>query len=128
MRYVVYDTGALIAIDRRRDDLSLRRHQRRISQREHVIVPAPVAAEVVRDPRRQARLMLTLQSCDVIAFDKGHAAPVGRLLALSATTDVVDGFVAMKAAETDAAVVTSDPDDMLHLLSTLGVDLPVLKP
>jgi hypothetical protein len=128
MRHVVYDAGALIAMDRRRDDLSLRRHQGRIIQREHVIVPAPAAAQVVRDPQRQARLMLILQSCDVIAFEEGHAAPVGRLLALSGTTDVVDGFVAIEAAETDAAVVTSDPDVMLHLLNTLGVDLPVLKP
>ena len=127
MRHVVYDSGALIAIDRRRDNLSLRRHQRRIIQREHIIVPAPVAAQVFRDPRRQARLMLTLQSCD-IAFEADHAGPVGRLLALSGTADVVDGFVALKAAETDAAVVTSDPDDILHLLSTLGVRLPVLKP
>jgi predicted nucleic acid-binding protein len=128
MRHVVYDTGALIAVDRRRDDLSLRRHQRRIIQREKVIVPAPVAAQVVRDPRRQARLMLILQSCEVIAFGADHAVPVGKLLALSGTADVVDGFVALKAAETDAAVVTSDPDDILHLLTTLGVDLPVLKP
>jgi predicted nucleic acid-binding protein len=128
MRHVVYDAGALIAMDRRRDDLSLRRHQRRITQREHVIVPAPVAAQVVRDPQRQARLMLVLQSCDVIAFEEDHAAPVGRLLAQSGTTDVVDGFVAMTAAEAGAAVVTSDPDDIQRLLSTLGADLPVLKP
>jgi predicted nucleic acid-binding protein len=128
MRHVVYDAGALIAMDRRRDDLSLRRHQGRIIQREHVIVPAPAAAQVVRDPQRQARLMLILQSCDVIAFEEDHAAPVGRLLALSGTTDVVDGFVAMTAAEAGAAVVTSDPDDIQRLLSTLGADLPVLKP
>jgi hypothetical protein len=66
-------------------------HQRRITAREHVIVRAPVATQVVRDPRRQARLMLVLQSCDVIGFEEGHAAPVGMLLALSGTTDVVDG-------------------------------------
>ena len=128
MRHVVYDTGALIAIDRRRDDLSLRRHQRRITHRERVIVPAPVAAQVIRDPRRQARLMLVLQSCDVIAFQEEHAASVGRPLALSGTTDVVDGFVAIKTVETGAAVVTSDPDDIQRLLNTLGADLPVLKP
>ena len=128
MRHVVYDSGALIAIESRRDDLSLRRHQKRIAQREHVIVPAPVAAQVVRDPRRQARLMLILQSCDVVAFAEDDAAPVGRLLALSGTTDVVDGFVAVTAAESEAAVVTSDPDDIVRLLGALGVNLPVLKP
>jgi predicted nucleic acid-binding protein len=128
VRHVVYDSGALISIDSRHDDLSLRRHQRRITRREHVVVPAPVVAQVVREPRRQARLMLALQSCDVIAFEPNHAAPVGRLLALSGTTDVIDGFVAIKAAEIGAAVITSDPEDITHLLSTLGADLPVLKP
>jgi predicted nucleic acid-binding protein len=127
MQHVIYDSGALIAIDCR-GDLPLRRHLKRIAQRECVIVPAPVAAQVVRDPRRQARLMLALQSCDVVAFEEDHAAPVGRLLALSGTTDVVDGFVAIKAAEMDAAVITSDPDDITHLLNALGADLPVLKP
>ena len=32
------------------------------------MVPAPVAAQVVRDPQRQARLMLTLRSCDIVPF------------------------------------------------------------
>ncbi|HUY45728.1 MAG TPA: PIN domain-containing protein [Streptosporangiaceae bacterium] len=125
---MVYDSGALIAIDSRRDDLSLRRHQRRITGGDHIIVPAPVAAQVVRDPRRQARLMLTLQSCDIVPFEPDHAGPVGRLLALSGTSDVVDGFVAIKAAETGAAVVTSDTDDILHLLGTLGLRLSCWAP
>ena len=76
------------------------------------MVPAPVAAQVIRDPRRQARLMLTLRSCDIVPFEGSDAGPVGRLLALSGTSDVVDGFVAVKAAETGATVVTSDPGDI----------------
>jgi predicted DNA-binding protein (UPF0278 family) len=40
----------------------------------------------------------------------------------------VDGFVAVKAAETDATVVTSDQGDIRHLLGTLGVRLLILKP
>lgn len=127
MRYVVYDSGALVAIDSG-NELSFRRHLNRINTRDRVIVPAPVAAQVVRDPQRQARLMLTLQGCDVVPFEADHAGPVGRLLARSGTSDAVDGFVALKAAEADATVITSDQGDIRHLLSTLGADLEVLRP
>lgn len=127
MRYVVYDSGALIAIDSG-NELSFRRHLNRIDTRDRVIVPAPVAAQVVRDPQRQARLMLILQGCDVVPFEADHAGPVGRLLARSGTSDVVGGFVALKAAEADATVITSDQGDIRHLLSTLGADLEVLRP
>jgi predicted nucleic acid-binding protein len=127
MGHVVYDSGALIAIDSG-NELSFRRHLNRISRRERVIVPTPVAAEVVRDPQRQARVMLTLQSCNIVPFEASHTAPVGRLLARSGTADVVDGFVALKAAEADAVVITSDQGDIRHLLDTLGANLEVLKP
>ena len=127
MEQVVYDSGALIAIDSG-NELSFRRHLSRMTARDHVIVPAPVAAQVVRDPRRQARLMVTLRGCDVVSFEEDHAGLVGRLLARSGTSDVVDGFVAVTAAETDAIVVTSDQGDIQHLLGTLGVRLTILKP
>ncbi|HEY5352635.1 MAG TPA: PIN domain-containing protein [Streptosporangiaceae bacterium] len=127
MEQVVYDSGALIAIDTG-NELSFRRHLSRMSARDHVMVPAPVAAQVVRDPRRQTRLMTTLRGCDVMPFEEEHAGLVGRLLARSGTSDVVDGFVAVTAAETGATIVTSDQGDVQHLLGTLGVRLPVLKP
>ena len=126
MEQVVYDSGALIAIDRR-DDLSLRRHQRRITEGDHIVVPAPVAAQVIRDPGRQARLMLTLQSCDIDPFGPEDIGPVGKLLALSGTSDVVDGLVAITAAGNGATVITSDPGDISRLLDVIGVRVPVLQ-
>jgi predicted nucleic acid-binding protein len=128
MEQVVYDSGALIAIDRRNNDLSLRRHHKRIIQGDHVVVPAPVAAQVICDPSRQAQLMLALRSCDIIPFEQSHAGPVGRLLALSGTSDVIDGFVAFAAAEIGATVVTSDTQDIKHLLHVMRVRLPLLQP
>ncbi len=122
----VYDSGALIAIDGRTDARALERHAGLLAERHHIIVPAPVAAQVVRDPRRQARLMLTLRGCEIVPFEEVHVSPVGKLLARSGTSDVVDGFVALTAAEAGAGVFTSDPDDIAHLLATLGVHLPVL--
>ena len=126
-RRYVYDSGALIAIDKH-DAAALRRHQMRLSRGHEVIVPAPVAAQAVRNPRRQARLMLTLRGCDVVPFESGHVLPVGALLAGAGTSDVVDGMVAVTAVQADAAVVTTDPGDIRHLLNTLGVQVAVLAP
>ncbi len=127
MRDYVYGSGALIAIDSR-DDAAVRRHLNRLTARDHIMVPAPVAAQVVRDPRRQARLMLTLRGCEIIPFSPDDAVPVGQLLASSGTADVVDGLVALTAARARATVVTSDPDGIIRLLETLAAPLPVLKP
>jgi hypothetical protein len=33
---------------------AVRRHLNRLTARDHIMVPAPVAAQVVRNPRRQA--------------------------------------------------------------------------
>jgi predicted nucleic acid-binding protein len=124
----VYDRGALIAIDTRRDDAAVRRHLSRLTARDHIMVPAPVAAQVVRGSRRQARLMLALRGCDVIPFSADDVVPVGQLLASSGTADVVDGLIALTAVSWRAAVITSDPDDITRLLDALAARLPVLKP
>ena len=126
-RRYVYDSSALIAIDKR-DAAALRRHESRLGRGHEVIVPAPVAAQVVRDPRRQARLMLTLRGCNVVSFAASQVTPVGTLLAGAGTSDVVDGLVAITAAQAKAAVVTTDAGDITHLLKTLGVRVPVLPP
>jgi len=125
-RYV-YDSGALSAIDKR-NPAALQRHEARLGRGHEVIVPAPVAAQVVRDPRRQARLMFTLRGCDVVPFRAGQVTPVGTLLAGAGTSDVIDGLMAITAAQSEAAVVTTDAGDITHLLQTLGVRVPVLSP
>jgi predicted nucleic acid-binding protein len=125
MEYV-YDSGALIGVDSRESD-QLVSHKKRLAQGDRIIVPAPVAAQVVRDPQHQARLMLTLRGCEIVPFEEDDVSPVGKLLARSGTSDVVDGFVALTAVKEGAAVVTSDLDDIGHLLGTLGADLPVYR-
>jgi predicted nucleic acid-binding protein len=124
----VYDSGALRAIDAHHDTAQVTNHRQRLARQHRVIVPAPVAAQVVRDPRRQARLMLALRSCEILPFTAGHISPVGQLLARSGTSDAVDALVALTAMLERAAVITSDPDDIARLLDTMGVRLPVLKP
>jgi predicted nucleic acid-binding protein len=126
-RRYVYDSGVLIAIDKG-NAAALRRHETRLNELDQVIVPAPVAAQVVRDLRRQARLMLSLRGCDVVPFTPDQVTPVGTLLAGAGTSDVIDGLVAVTAARAEAAVVTTDVGDIAHLLKTLGVRVPVLAP
>lgn len=128
MRNYVYDSGALIAIDRSRDTEQVRSHQRRLAGGDHIMVPAPVAAQVVRDSRRQARVMLTLRGCEIVPFEADDVTRVGELLARSGTADVVDGFVALMAAENGAVVITSDRGAITRLLNALGAPLPVLTP
>jgi predicted nucleic acid-binding protein len=123
----VYDSGTLIAMDRREAG-ALRRHETRLRELDQIIVPAPVAAQVVRDPRRQTRLMLTLRGCDVVPFAVSQVTPVGTLLAGAGTSDVIDALVAVTAAQAKAVVVTPDTVDITHLLKTLGVRVPVLAP
>jgi predicted nucleic acid-binding protein len=124
---VIYDSGALIAISDERSRTALSRHRDRILSGARILVPAVVAAQVVRRPATQARLMRALAGCEIVPFTAAHHTPVGRLLAASGTADVVDAFVAVMAATFRARVISSDTGDIGHLLNCLGVRLPVFR-
>ena len=123
---VVYDSGALIAIADRRNRPAFDRHIDRIALGIKILVPAVVAAQVVRTPATQARLMRALRGCDIVSFTAEHHVPIGQLLASSGTADVVDAFVALVAATATAEIVSGDIRDLGRLLSCLGVKLPIL--
>ena len=97
---MVYDSGALIAISDPRNWAAFDSHLKRVA-RDRVLVPTVVAAQVVRKPAIQARLMRALRGCELIPFTADHHVPVGELLARSGTADVVDAFVALLAATTE---------------------------
>jgi hypothetical protein len=124
---VVYDSGALIAIADRRKRRAWDGHRRRVADGLRIIVPAVVAAQVVRKPAIQERLMRTLRGCDVVPFTAAHHVPVGQLLAASGTADVVDAFVALVAVGSGAGIVSGDSRDLARLLGCLGARLPVLS-
>jgi hypothetical protein len=124
---VVYDSGALAAIGGHASLAAFERHVERVTSGLRVLVPAVAAAQVVRRPAVQARLMRALRGCELVPFTAAHHVQVGRLLAASGTADVVDAFVAVVAARADAsAVFSSDPHDLSRLLGFLGVQLPIL--
>lgn len=113
---VVYDAGALVAADRR-DRTLWRYHNRLLAREAFAVVPAPVLVQVWRDGARQANLARLLKGVHLLPLDGGTARAAGQLCGAASTSDVTDAVVAVVAAATATVVVTSDPDDLAHLLS-----------
>jgi len=113
---VILDVGGLIALDRddRRVVVLLARARETGAQ---VTVPAPALAQAIRRPERQVRLsrLIRQPGTDVIALGRADATHVGRLLAASGTSDVVDAHVVICARRAGQPVVTSDPSDLRQL-------------
>ena len=122
---VTLDAGGLIALDRndRRVVVLL---ARAVETNSRVTIPASALAQAIRQPERQARVsrLIRQPSSDVIPLDRVDAVNVGRLLAASGTSDVVDAHVVVCARRTAQRVITSDPDD-LSLLDP-GLELIVV--
>ncbi len=122
MAGITLDAGGLIALDRKdRRVLVLLERSRQTGAR--VTVPAGALAQAIRRPQRQARLarLIRQPTTDVAPLDRVDATNVGRLLAASATVDVVDAHVVICARRTQQRVVTSDPDDLRRLDPTVGL-------
>src|SRR5580693_6631461 len=79
-----------------------------------VTVPATALAQAIRRPDRQVRLarLVRRPTTDVVDLGRVDATNVGRLLAASGTSDIVDVHVVICARRTGQYVVTSDPADL----------------
>lgn len=122
---LVLDAGALLAIDRRDRQIGA---LLRVAQQERIPVrtsPAAVA-QVWRDGARQAQLARVLAGVAAPPLDLGIGKHLGTLLGTSRTCDVVDAHVASLARAGDQ-VLTSDPDDLRHLLDALSIDATVVR-
>ena len=119
---VTFDAGGLIALDRndRRVVVLL---ARAAETKSRVTIPASALAQAVRRPDRHARLarLVRQPTADVIPLDRVDAVNVGRLLAASGTSDVVDAHVVVCARRNAQRVVTSDPDHLALLDPSLGL-------
>ncbi len=113
---VTLDAGGLIALDRddRRVVVLVARARETGAQ---VTVPASALAQAIRRPERQVRLsrLIRQPGTDVIALGRVDATHVGRLLAASGTSDIVDAHVVICARRAGQPVVTSDPGDLRQL-------------
>lgn len=116
MRVLVLDAGALIALERR-DGRMLALLREVLEARVIAHVTAGVLAQVWRaSPRQHAiRRLLNTEAVRVHAMTEETAYALGRLLAASRTSDVVDAHVAMLARSLGAMVLTSDPDDLRRI-------------
>lgn len=117
---ITLDAGGLIAVDRndRRVVVLLARAS---ETRGRVTIPASALAQAIRRPDRQVRLsrLIRQPTTDVVGLDRVDATNIGRLLAASSTSDVVDAHVVICARRARQRVVTSDPDDLRALDPTL---------
>lgn len=126
MSSVVYDAGALIAADRN-DRRFWAEHRARLEMGIVPRVPSPIVAQVSRSPR-QAQLRQILRGCEVLPLTEWGAHRVGALLAKSKTSDISDAAVVVAAMQVRADVVSSDREDIEHLLTAAHAKLRVVPP
>ena len=121
MPTIVYDTGALLAAERRNPDF-LALHDELTTARIRPLVPVVVLAQAWRGgPQHQ--ISRVLKGCDIIPDDEHIGRAAGIACAASATADVVDAIVIATAVRHQAPVVTSDPADLSRIADALGVKI-----
>ena len=113
MAGLTLDAGALIDAERAGRMTALIVGEA-IARGESITVPAGVLAQVWRSDRN-ARLALFLRNCLVEPLTETQAKGVGRLLARSGTSDIVDASLVLSAASRGDVIVTSDAADIQHL-------------
>ncbi|MGH3852942.1 MAG: hypothetical protein ACRDR6_05475 [Pseudonocardiaceae bacterium] len=121
MPALLYDTGALVAAERRQP-LIWRLHDRANAAGIVPVVPVVVLAQAWRGGP-QPNLSRLMRGCRIVPDDEIAGRAAGRACAVAGTSDVVDALVVVIATQLGAPVVTSDPDDLAHLASSLGTKL-----
>jgi hypothetical protein len=110
---VIIDAGPLI-IDADNVNSRLWALVKRAAERgEELHTTHPVLAQVWRNPPRQVNLARAARFFDIHPLD--DAVTVGRRLAASGTSDVVDAHLAVAAESLGTFILTSDPADMVKL-------------
>ena len=121
MATIVYDTGALLAAERRNPDF-LALHDELTAARIRPIVPVVVLAQAWRGgPQHQ--ISRVLKACDIAPDDERTGRAAGIACAASRTADVVDAIVVATAVRHQAPIVTTDPGDLTHIAESIGVKI-----
>jgi hypothetical protein len=118
MAALVFDAGALIALDRGDRAVGALLAVAAKDGTEAVTSSACVA-QVWRDHARQARLTRALAGFLEWPLDSLRARSCGLLLASSDTGDIADAALTLLVQDGDI-VLTSDPRDIEHLLTATG--------
>lgn len=77
-----------------------------------VIVPTTALAQAWRGGQRSVRLARWVTQSEMDTLDAHRARQIGERIGSRGTSDVVDAHAFCCAIEFEAALVTSDPDDM----------------
>jgi len=125
MRYVL-DAGAFIALDRG-DAVAWRRLAAALVTKEAATTHGGIVGQVWRGRGpREARLARALAAVDVQPLGDALGRAAGVLLGKAKTTDVVDAALVLLARDGDQ-IVTSDPDDIEHLLACTSIDAGIIS-
>ena len=129
MSILVFDSGALIALERnKRAVWALLEAAYEAGARAQV--PACALAQVWNGEPSQARLNQALKMCRTIPLDEGMAHIAGRLRMISGIDDVTDASVAAAAALatnlSSVVVATSDESDISQLIGAAHSVRPLL--
>lgn len=119
---IILDSGAIIASENNDPTLAALLKAAR-KNRTPILVPATVVAETWRGTSTHPRAASLFGSIDGFPeLNENSARQVGALLALSKTAAIVDGnVVAIAIARPPATIVTSDMNDITHLLRSAKV-------
>jgi predicted nucleic acid-binding protein len=119
---IILDSGAIIASENNDPTLAALLKAAR-KNRTPILVPATVVAETWRGPSTHPRTASLFGSVDSFPeLNEKSARQVGALLAISKTAAIVDGnVVAIAIAQPPATIVTSDVNDITHLLQSAKV-------
>ncbi|MEW5852231.1 MAG: PIN domain-containing protein [Myxococcota bacterium] len=112
MEGLTFDTGALIALERRQPRMS-KVVARAWEARVRITVPTAVVAEWWRSPNAVATRLLA--AVDIEPLDEALALRVGEALGAVAGASVVDTIVMASAARRGDIVYTSDIGDLQKL-------------
>jgi len=121
----VLDAGALIGFERGSGMVSALLEDAEECGDE-VVIPASVLAQAWRGGPRVARLAKLVDASEVDALSESRAKEVGRRLGARGGRDVADAHVVCCAAEREATVLTSDPDDTEALIEP-GEDVELIR-
>ena len=110
---MIIDAGPLIADSERLNSPLWALIKRATERGDELHTTHPVLAQVWRDPPRQANLSRALRHFDVHPLDESIS--VGRRLATSGTSDVVDAHLAVVAEQLGTFILSTDHGDMSRL-------------
>jgi predicted nucleic acid-binding protein len=119
---IVFDAGPFIATERRNKTM-VALYDRIRKHRIPVVTSAGVVAQIWRDgSAEQTPVALMLRHTTVIDLTANVARLLGKMLALTGTSDPIDAHIAFLARERGWSVLTSDASDIAALDPTLHIE------